>query len=179
MIPIGLSDMSATTNSGKHDVSGGVLRGRVTARPRTSRTPDRCLKAAASSPLLNQEGMGLVLISHSLRNDLDQPDPFDRLVASERPTTSIYSRAVSQFISRSDAAGVGRVKRPTAQVNGCEQSRRHPGKRSIRMQVFRPKEISAPQQARRGAAWAAGRQAARRRRSRCRMHPPRRSCECR
>src|SRR6266702_5054814 len=43
-----------------------------------------------------------------------------------------------------------------------------PGKRSVRVHVFRPREISAPQQAPRGEAWAAGRQAARRRRSQCR-----------
>src|SRR6476659_4504396 len=38
--------------------------------------------------------------------------------------------------------------------------RPQPGKRSVLVQVFRPKEISAPQQARRGEAWAAGRQGA-------------------
>ena len=34
-------------------------------------------------------------------------------------------------------------------------------KRSVRVQVFRPKEISAPQLVRRAEAWAAGRQGAR------------------
>ncbi len=118
--------MSPAARFGKHDVSGGVLRGRVTARPRTSRMPNRCLKAAASCPQLNQRGwdscrfhIRCATISTSLVN---------RLVASERPTTRIYSRVVSQFISRSDAAGVGQAERPTAQVNGCEQSRRHPAR---------------------------------------------------
>ena len=52
------------------------------------------------------------------------------------------------------------------------------GQRSVRAQVFRPKEVSAPQQGRCGEAWAAGRQGARRHRSQCRTHPPRSSPGC-